>query len=189
MNPKLKNTLLKITLLLPLLAHSTVNASQANCSENLNFDVRTLNTDSALNLCEAYQGKVILIVNTASKCGYTGQYEALESLYEKHKQDGLVVLGFPSNDFGGQEPGTEQQIADFCVNTYAIKFPMFQKTSVKKANADPLYKKLGEQAGYPRWNFHKYLLDRDGKLVDSFTSPVTPDSPQIVGRIEQLLKQ
>lgn len=157
------------------------------CPDNLNFNVRTLNNDEVVNLCDHYLGKVLLVVNTASKCGYTGQYEALETLYEKHRDDGLVVLGFPSNDFGGQEPGNEKQIQEFCINTYAIKFPMFQKTKVKKWHADPLYRQLGDQAGYPQWNFHKYLIDRKGNLVESFKSPITPDSNQVVSTIERLL--
>lgn len=164
-------------------------AAASQCPENLDFQVRTLNDNTTVNLCEAYSGKVILVVNTASKCGYTGQYEGLEALYEKHRDDGLVVLGFPSNDFGGQEPGTEKQIQEFCVNTYAVKFPMFQKTRVKQHHADPLFKKLGDQAGYPSWNFHKYLIDRKGTLVESYTSPVAPTSAKLVARVQDLLNE
>jgi glutathione peroxidase len=160
-----------------------------SCSELLDVDVRTLNSNESVNLCQAYQGKVLLIVNTASKCGYTDQYAELEGLYDKLNDQGLVVLGFPSNDFGGQEPGSEEQIRDFCVNTYAIKFPMFQKTRVKPPEADPLYQRLGEAAGYPRWNFHKYLIDRDGKVVDSFASAVSPYSGQILSAVQRLLRQ
>jgi glutathione peroxidase len=169
-----------------LLAIPTASLAK-QCSDNLNFEVRTLNDNKVVNLCEEYSGKVIMVVNTASKCGYTYQYEGLEALYAKHKDDGLVILGFPSNDFGGQEPGTEKQIQEFCVNTYAVKFPMFQKTRVKKQNADPLYKKLGDQAGYPGWNFHKYLIDRKGNLVESFRSSVKPESEKLVSRVESLL--
>lgn len=161
----------------------------SQCPENLDFNVRTLNDNSSVNLCDAYSGKVVMVVNTASKCGYTGQYEGLEALYKKHKQDGLVILGFPSNDFGGQEPGTEKQIQEFCINTYAIQFPMFQKTRVKQHHADPLFKKLGEQAGYPRWNFHKYIIDRKGKLVESYPSPVDPTSPKLIARVQELLDE
>jgi len=177
-----------ITLMACLLASpQTVMAKQ--CPENLDFNVRTLNGDKMVNLCEAYKDKVVLVVNTASKCGYTGQYEGLEAIYSKYKDDGLVVLGFPSNDFGGQEPGTEKEIQSFCINTYAVKFPMFQKTRVKQNNADPLYQKLGDQAGYPRWNFHKYLLDRDGNLVESYRSSIKPESKKLLSRVETLLKQ
>ena len=105
---------------------------------SLDFDVRRLGSDEIVNLKEAYGGKVVLIVNTASKCAFTGQYEGLEALYAKYRDRGLVVLGFPSNDFGGQEPGTEEQIKDFCRLTYSVKFPMFAKTEVKKGKADPL---------------------------------------------------
>jgi glutathione peroxidase len=148
--------------------------------------MRRLAGDEVVKLCEAYRGKVVLIVNTASKCAYTDQYAGLEALYERYRDRGLVVLGFPSNDYGGQEPGTEKQIKTFCRLTYSVKFPMFEKTHAREDLADPLYRKLGSLAGeYPRWNFHKYLLDRDGKLVGSFPSAVRPDS--LVGRIESLL--
>lgn len=177
-------------LLLAALALSAIAPVQArNCPATLDVNVRALNDDRQVNLCDEYLGKVVLVVNTASKCGYTGQYEELEALYAKHRDDGLVVLGFPSNDFGGQEPGNEQQIQQFCVNTYAVKFPMFQKTQVKKHHADPLYRQLGDQAGYPRWNFHKYLLDRKGNLVDSFNSPVSPTSKQVVSLVKRLLNE
>jgi glutathione peroxidase len=139
------------------------------------------------SLCE-YAGKVVLVVNTASQCGYTPQYEGLEALYRKYRDRGLVVLGFPSNDFGGQEPGTETQIQEFCRSTYGVKFPMFEKTHAGKADADPLFRKLGELAGeYPKWNFHKYLLDRDGNLAASFGSFTRPDSRDVVEKVESLL--
>ncbi|MDJ0882066.1 MAG: glutathione peroxidase [Gammaproteobacteria bacterium] len=180
--------MLKYLMLFTLIAvPQTLLAKQ--CPKNLDFQVRTLNGSEMIHLCDAYQDKVVLIVNTASKCGYTGQYEGLEALYAKHKDDGLVVLGFPSNDFGGQEPGTEQEIASFCINTYAVKFPMFQKTNVKKHHADPLYRQLGDQAGYPRWNFHKYLLDREGNLVESYRSGIAPESEKLVSRVEALLAE
>jgi glutathione peroxidase len=154
----------------------------------LDFDVRRLGSDETLNLKAAYGGKVVLIVNTASKCAFTGQYEGLEALYAKYRDRGLVVLGFPSNDFGGQEPGTETQIRDFCRLTYSIKFPMFAKTQVKKGKADPLFQALAEAAGrYPKWNFHKYLIGRDGRLVDNYLSFTSPQSETIVNAVEELL--
>ena len=154
----------------------------------LDFDVRRLGSDETLNLKEAYGGKVVLIVNTASKCAFTGQYEGLEALYAKYRDRGLVVLGFPSNDFGGQEPGTETQIRDFCRLTYSIKFPMFAKTQVRKGKADPLFQALAEAAGrYPKWNFHKYLIGRDGRLVDNYLSFTSPQSETIVNAVEELL--
>jgi glutathione peroxidase len=137
------------------------------------------------SLCQ-YEGKVLLVVNTASECGYTPQYEGLEALYRKYRARGLVVLGFPSNDFGGQEPGTNKDIARFCVNQYAVDFPMFAKSSLK---ANPLYAELAKATGQaPRWNFHKYLVDRGGRRVQSFDTRVRPDDPKLVGAIETFLK-
>lgn len=162
--------------------------TQSACPETLNFTFRTLAGDDSVNLCQKYLGKVVMIVNTASKCGFTPQYDGLEALYRNYRDKGLVVLGFPSNDFGGQEPGTEKQIVDFCRLTYGVQFPMFQKTHASRYNADPLYRKLGELAGeYPGWNFHKYIIDRDGKLAASFKSSVLPESTEVVSVIEKLL--
>ena len=130
--------------------------------------------------------QVVLVVNTASQCGYTPQYEGLEALYRKYKARGLVVLGFPSNDFGGQEPGSNKEISAFCVNQYAIDFPMFAKTELRK---NPLYADLLKASGQaPRWNFHKYLVDRSGARVQSFDTRVAPDDPKLVGAIERLLQ-
>jgi glutathione peroxidase len=137
------------------------------------------------SLCD-YAGKVVLVVNTASQCGYTPQYEGLEALYRKYKPRGLVVLGFPSNDFGGQEPGSNNEIAAFCVNQYAIDFPMFAKTELRK---NPLFADLVKATGQaPRWNFHKYLVDRSGAKVQSFDTRVSPDDPKLVAAIERLLQ-
>ena len=131
---------------------------------------------------------MVLIVNTASKCAFTGQCEGLEALYRRYKDRGFAVLGFPSNDFGNQEPGTEKQIQNFCRLTYSVEFPMFEKISVKKGTADPLFRVLAEQAGaYPSWNFYKYLIDRDGNVVDYYTSVTSPESSKIVSAIEKLL--
>ena len=158
------------------------------CPETLNFNKRQLAGEKVVNLCEAYQDKVVLIVNTASKCGYTYQYEGLESIYRKYKDRGLVVLGFPSNDFAAQEPGNEAQIQSFCRNTYSVEFPMFEKSRVRKGVAEPLYETLASLSGeYPKWNFHKYLLDRSGKLVGSFASRIEPDGKEITSAIEELL--
>ncbi|MDH5228947.1 MAG: glutathione peroxidase [Gammaproteobacteria bacterium] len=161
---------------------------QANCSQLLNIEVRALAGQEKINLCETYADKVVLIVNTASKCGFTPQYDGLEALYEKYKHRGLVILGFPSNDFGQQEPGSEKQIADFCRLTYGVKFPMFEKTQVRKHHADELYQRLGKAAGeFPLWNFHKYLLNRRGELVKSFNSKITPQDVKLIEEIETLL--
>jgi glutathione peroxidase len=140
------------------------------------------------SLCE-FAGKVVLVVNTASQCGYTPQYEGLEGLYRKYRGRGLVVLGFPSNDFGGQEPGSNKEIAAFCVNQYAVEFPMFGKSSVRGAQANPLFAELARASGAePRWNFHKYLVDRSGAKVQSFDTRVAPDDPKLVAAIERLLQ-
>ena len=147
---------------------------------------RTMDTihEKPQSLCE-YAGKVVLVVNTASQCGYTPQYEGLETLYRKYKDRGLVVLGFPANDFGGQEPGSNKEISEFCVNQYAIDFPMFAKIDLKK---NPLYAELTKATGTaPRWNFHKYLIDRSGKQVRSFDTRVAPNDPKLVQEIEKLL--
>src|SRR4051812_8303489 len=141
--------------------------------------------DQPQALCEDAR-KVGLVVNTASECGYPPQYEGLEVLYRKYKARGLVVLGFPSNDFGGQEPGSNKEISAFCVNQYAIDFPMFAKTELRK---NRLYADLLKASGQaPRWNFHKYLVDRSGARVQSFDTRVAPDDPKLIGAIERLLQ-
>ena len=162
--------------------------NQSDTTDLLDINVRTLDENKEVNLAKEYAGRVLLIVNTASKCAFTSQYEGLEALYEKYKDKGLVVLGFPSNDFANQEPGTEKEIKEFCRLTYGVKFPMFSKTSVRKQYADKLYQRLGKQAGeFPAWNFHKYLINRDGKLVASFSSFTRPESKRIVKKIESIL--
>ncbi|EIJ33222.1 glutathione peroxidase [Thiothrix nivea] len=160
-------------------------ATDNGCPAALNFSLRMLGADKEVNLCQEYKGKVVVIVNTASKCGFTPQFEGLEKLYSGYKDRGLVVLGFPSNDFAGQDPSSEQEIKEFCELTYGVKFPMFEKTHAAKDNASPIYKTLGEMAGeYPRWNFHKYVLNTKGELIGSFSSFVTPQSSKLVNLIE-----
>ncbi len=142
----------------------------------------------------SYKGKVALIVNVASRCGYTPQYTALESVYEKYKGQGLVVLGFPANNFMGQEPGSNQEIKTFCTRTYHVSFPMFSKISVKGADQAPLYQYLTGKAGNPqtgggiKWNFTKFLIGRDGTIVARFEPAVTPDSPEVTAAIEKALQ-
>lgn len=141
-----------------------------------------------------YKGKVILVVNVASRCGYTPQYSALESLYEKYKDKGLVILGFPANNFGAQEPGTNSEIKRFCSTKYNVTFPMFSKISVKGDDRAPLYQFLTEKAnpavaGDIKWNFTKFLADRKGHVVARFESAVTPDSPEVLAEVEKLLKE
>jgi glutathione peroxidase len=166
---------------------STVQAAK-ECSPALDFYKRPLAADKPVHLCDEFKDKVVLIVNTASKCAYTSQYEGLEASYAKYKDKGLVVAGFPSNDFAGQEPGSEKQIQQFCRLTYGVQFPMFEKTRVKGADADPLYKYLySVTADAPKWNFHKYLINRQGKVVASFPSHVEPNSPVLIQAIEKLL--
>ena len=155
----------------------------------LDQDFRKLASDDVVNLSDAYAGKVVLVVNTASKCGNTPQYEGLESLYEEYGDDGLVVLGFPSNDFMGQEPGTEAEIQEFCRLTYSIKFPMFEKTSVKQADAHPFFAELAEASGtYPTWNFHKYLIGRDGKLIAEFNPRTEAYDDELLSEIKTALE-
>lgn len=151
-------------------------------------EMRTLAGDEQLNLAETYQGQVILIVNTASKCGFTPQYEGLEALYRRYRERGFVVLGFPSNDFANQEPGSEAEIQQFCRLTYSVEFPMFEKVSVRKGRAAPLFERLAAAGGgYPKWNFYKYLIDREGRLVESYASMTKPQSPKLIEAIESLL--
>lgn len=169
-------------------ASTEAAAPREECPALLDVEARRLAGEEIVNLCEAYRGKVILVVNTASKCGFTPQYEGLEALYRTYKDRGLVVLGFPSNDFMGQEPGNEQEIAQFCRLTYSVEFPMFAKVSVKKGSAAPLFERLAAAgAPYPKWNFYKYLIDRDGKLVDYYSSVTAPQSSKLVSAIERLL--
>jgi glutathione peroxidase len=131
---------------------------------------------------------VLLVVNTASYCGFTSQYEGLEKLQADLKGKGLVVLGFPSNDFGKQEPGDSKQIADFCTNTYGVKFPMFEKSVVSGSGANPLYRELAQATGKaPQWNFHKYLIGRDGKVLASYASMVTPQDKKLMADIDRAL--
>jgi len=175
-------------LLTGVLLLMTANLAAAD-SELLDYDFRRLASDEVVNIGDAYEGKVLLVVNTASKCGNTPQYDGLEKLNEQYGEDGLVVLGFPSNDFMGQEPGTEEEIQDFCRLTYGVRFPMFEKVTVKEGNAHPFYAELAAAAGtYPTWNFHKYLIGRDGKLIAEFSPRTQPSDKKLVGEIEKALK-
>lgn len=159
------------------------------CPAVLHQTFPRLQDDAPQDLCQ-YAGKVVLVVNTASYCGYTPQYKGLEALYAKYASTGLVVLGFPSNEFGKQEPGGNKEIADFCYNTYGVKFPMFAKSSVKGATANPLHASLIKATGAaPQWNFTKYLIGRDGKVLGYFPSKVTPEDPAFVAKVEQALAQ
>ena len=166
----------------------TVSLSIAAGDALLDQDFRRLASDDVVNLADAYDGKVLLVVNTASKCGNTPQYDGLEQLYQEYGDKGLVVLGFPSNDFFGQEPGTEEEIQEFCRLTYKVKFPMFEKVTVKEGEAHPFYDALAEAAGtYPTWNFHKYLIGRDGKVIREFSPRTQPNDDKLVAEIEAAL--
>ena len=163
-------------------------AKQAGSAYDYSF--KTLQGEEPLPLSK-FQGKVLLIVNTASKCGFTKQYEGLQALYDKYKDQGLVILGVPSNDFGKQEPGTSEEIASFCKLNYGVTFPMAAKEDVIGENAHPFYKWAASALGFgttPKWNFHKYLVDKNGRLVDYFNSNTAPDAANLVEAIEALLK-
>lgn len=139
-----------------------------------------------------FKGKAVLLVNTASECGYTPQYEGLEKLWKRYEASGLVVIGVPSNDFGGQEPGKAEEIATFCKLNYGVTFPLADKAPVSGKNALPVYEWAGKQAGMlgrPKWNFHKYLFGKDGEFIDWFSTATEPESDKIVAAIEQALKE
>ena len=154
----------------------------------LDRDFRKLAGKETVNLAQAYGGQVLLVVNTASKCGFTPQYEGLEAMYAKYKDQGFAVLGFPSNDFMGQEPGSEEEIQEFCTLTYGVKFPMFEKVQVRGDTPTPLYADMIKATGEaPGWNFHKYLIDRSGKVIASFGSRTTPDDPAFLAAVEQAM--
>lgn len=156
--------------------------------ELLDYTVRKLNADASVNLAQEYKGKVLLVVNTASKCGFTGQYEGLEALHAKYSDQGFAVLGFPSLDFGGQEYRDESAVADFCRTTYGVQFPMFATARVKGDSADPFWKHLIAESGTsPKWNFYKYLIGRDGKVINSYASFTGPESSSVVRQIEKAL--
>ncbi len=155
--------------------------------ENIyDFKMRTIDGDT-VSLSD-YKGQVILIVNVASRCGFTPQYEALEKLYEEYKDRGFVILAFPANDFMNQEPGSDEEIKNFCRSKYGVSFPVFSKIHVRGPEMHPLYQYLTEMSGKPvKWNFQKYLIDRNGNIVKVFAPKVKPDSPEIKDEIESIL--
>ena len=152
------------------------------------YDLKTMTLDGKPADLAQYRGKVSLVVNVASKCGFTPQYEGLEKLHRDMKEQNFNVLGFPSNDFGGQEPGTAQEIADFCRLTYDVTFPMFEKVVTRAGGAQsPIYRFLGTSGHLPAWNFSKYVIDKQGKIVAFFPSAVTPEDPKLKNAIAQAL--
>lgn len=167
-------------------------ARAATCPSLLSRQALRLQDEKPQDLCQ-YAGKVVLIVNTASFCGYTPQYKSLEALSTRYQARGLVVLGFPSNDFGAQEPGSNRDIAAFCENTFGVKFPMFAKTRVAPKGGgpvDPLFAELTQRTGQaPGWNFHKYLVARDGREVQSYASDTSPLDPRFLAAVEKFLSQ
>lgn len=161
----------------------------AACPALLADSYRPLAGEEPVRLCDRFGGQVLLVVNTASKCGFTPQYEGLEALHSRLGERGFAVVGFPSNDFMGQEPGTEEEIREFCTLTYGVRFPMFEKVHVVGDEATPLYRKLREATGEsPGWNFHKYLVDHSGQVVASFGSRTKPDDPALLAKIDALLE-
>lgn len=170
-------------LLLPFLMSASIFSADTNVG-----DIAVKDIDGKDTALKNYAGKVLLIVNVASECGYTPQYAGLQALHEKMGGKGLAVLGFPCNDFGGQEPGGEADIKAFCTGNYKVTFPMFSKVSVKGAGKHPLYAALQSAAGDVGWNFEKFLVGKDGRVLKHFTSDVEPDSPELMAAVEAALK-
>lgn len=179
--PFLPSLALAVALLAPA-AHAAAPA----CPALLQHTFPRLQDEKPQPLCQ-YAGRVLLVVNTASYCGFTSQYKGLEALHAKYKDAGLVVLGFPSNDFA-QEKGSNQEIAEFCENTFGVRFPMFAKSAVRGSDVNPLYRELAKASGRaPLWNFHKYLVGRDGRVIADYTSMTAPDDKALVRALEQEL--
>ena len=170
-------------------AHEHAKGHDHDCA----LDFKVTNIEGETEDLEDYEGKVVLIVNVASKCGYTKQYDGLQAMYEKYKDKGFVILGFPCNQFGGQEPGTSEQILEFCTSKFNVSFPMFEKIDVNGDAAAPVYKYLTakdvgpKDAGEVSWNFEKFLIDRDGKLVKRFKNRVAPGDVELTTAVESLL--
>ncbi len=178
------------TLVLVLIVLSAGAAKAGSCPQSLDFELRPLTGSEPVRLCEEHRGQVLLVVNTASKCGFVGQFEGLEKLDAELQDRGFRVLGFPSGDFLNQEYAEEEQIAEFCRSTYGVQFPMYEKVNASRRGAQPgtLYHFLGNAAGeFPSWNFHKYLIGRDGDVLASFGTRVRPDDPRIRQAIEAAL--
>jgi glutathione peroxidase len=167
----------------------TVSGSAKGDTAMSFYDLTANTLDGTPMKLSEYKGKVLVVVNTASQCGYTPQYAGLEKLYEDYKGKGVVVLGFPSNDFGGQEPGTAAEIKTFCEKKYHVTFPMFAKVKTKGEGQSPVYAFLVAKDGAPKWNFHKYVVGKDGQVTASFPSSVKPDSDELKNAIEAALKQ
>lgn len=165
----------------------TASYAQSNCPDWLQQDMKKLHSSESLNLCELAAGKVALLVNTASDCGYTPQFKGLERLYRQYKDQGLVILGFPSDSFN-QERADAKETAEVCYVNYGVTFPMLATSPVKGKNANPVFRQLGIALGEPKWNFNKYLIDRNGKPVKHFESDAKPDDKELTAAIESLLQ-
>ncbi len=182
----MRTQLIVASLALTLLAGNSV-ADQ--CPALLQHELPKLRSKETIDLCQEFQGKALVVVNTASFCGFAPQFEGLEALYQRYKEDGLAVLGVPSDDFF-QESDDAAETAEVCYVNYGVTFPMAQTQSVRGSDATPLFKELAEQAGgAPRWNFYKYVVDRNGKVVDYFSSKVEPDDPKLIAAVEKALGQ
>ncbi len=182
--------ILSFAVFMALMCGAVLGETSSDCPALLDFSLRKLGSEERIHLCEAYRGKALLVVNTASRCAFTDQYEGLEKLYREKAGAGLVVLGFPSNDFGNQEPGGEKKIKQFCKLTYGVRFPMFEKVHVRGDNVHPFYRALIQAAdSRPKWNFHKYLIGRDGRLIDDFWSGTSPESSRLQAAIDRALDQ
>lgn len=180
---------IRLSLLGLLFASLSAPLLAADCAPLLQGELPRLRAKDSIDLCQQFAGKPLLVVNTASYCGFTSQYDGLEKLYARLKDKGLVVIGFPSNDFGEQEPGSDKEIADFCRLTYGVEFPMAAKTVVKGKGANPFYRQLAEITGStPKWNFHKYLINRDGTQVVAYTSFTKPEDKDLLKKIDEFLK-
>lgn len=186
---------MKKRILLGLMAFLISNMSAL--AEKSFYDLTAKNVDGETVSFSQFKGKTLLIVNTASKCGFTPQYKGLQALYDKYKERGFLILGFPSNDFGQQEPGSNQEVKKFCELNYKIKFPLFEKGPVTKYSSEgkkqPVYAFLTEESpkefhGEISWNFEKFLIGKDGKIIERFKSRVAPDSPDLISKIEAALK-
>jgi glutathione peroxidase len=188
-----KNLILTLFVLFAFTGLNFLQATQAKTPPLYKFKMKDIDGNDVK--LKKYKGDVLLIVNTASKCGYTPQYEALQAIYDKYNAQGFKVLGFPANNFGGQEPGTAAEIKEFCTSKYKVTFPMFAKISVKGDDQDPLYKYLTSKetnpdfAGDITWNFNKFLIDRKGNIVARFSSKDKPDSETVTAAIEKYLKE
>lgn len=177
-----------LLLLCTLLPFTSVHAAETMKQNAHDFNFTSI--DGAPMPLSGFSGKAIMVINTASKCGFTPQYEGIQALWERYREQGLVVLGVPSNDFGGQEPGSASEIKQFCEVNFNVDFPLTEKTSVKGSDAHPFYVWAGKELGVlakPRWNFHKYLIAPDGQLVDWFSTPTSPTSDRVMKAVEKVL--